>query len=106
MSSSPGPSAACTSSTPNNCTAPSGRSDPGRPARGYRRGGRLAVSWEAGVRGLAVVVVGVGGLGVHLVVVGPRAITLEIRALVRPQRYITSLRQRGWTFVNSPTFDA
>jgi hypothetical protein len=29
-----------------------------------------------------------------------------IVAIVRRQQYIKSLRQRGWTFVNSPTFDA
>ena len=56
----------------------------------------MAVSWEACVRGLAVVVV----------VVGAMAVTWAIVALVRRQRYITSLRERGWTFVNSPTFDA
>ncbi len=46
------------------------------------------------------------GLAVVVVVVGAVAITWAIVALVRRQRYITSLRQRGWTFVNSPTFDA
>lgn len=34
------------------------------------------------------------------------AIVWGIVALVRRQRYIGSIRQRGWSFVNSPTFDA
>ncbi|TDW92339.1 hypothetical protein [Kribbella sp. VKM Ac-2566] len=34
------------------------------------------------------------------------AIVWGIVALVRRQRYIGSIRERGWSFVNSPTFDA
>ena len=37
---------------------------------------------------------------------GVAGITWGIVALVRRQQYIGSLRDRGWTFVNSPTFDA
>jgi hypothetical protein len=46
---------------------------------------------------------------VFLVVVGVLVvggIAWGIVALVRRQQYISSIRQRGWTFVNSPTFDA
>jgi hypothetical protein len=43
-----------------------------------------------------------------LVVVGVvlAGITLAVVLIVRRQRYIKSLRDRGWTFVNSPAFDA
>jgi hypothetical protein len=43
-----------------------------------------------------------------LVVVGVvlAGIALGVALIVRRQRYIKSLRDRGWTFVNSPTFDA
>src|SRR4051794_36056312 len=34
------------------------------------------------------------------------AIVWGIVALVRRQQYIGSIRKRGWSFVNSPTFDA
>ncbi|TDW21829.1 hypothetical protein [Kribbella kalugense] len=43
---------------------------------------------------------------VVLIVLGAAGITWGIVALVRRQRYIDSLRKRGWNFVNSPTFDA
>ncbi|GAB2650687.1 hypothetical protein [Kribbella swartbergensis] len=49
--------------------------------------------------GLAIVVLFL----ILLVVAG---IVGGIVALVRRQQYIKSLRERGWTFVNSPTFDA
>ena len=43
-----------------------------------------------------------------LVVVGVvlAGVVLGVVLIVRRQRYIKSLRDRGWTFVNSPTFDA
>lgn len=43
-----------------------------------------------------------------LVVVGVllAGVTLGVVLIVRRQRYIKSLRDRGWTFVNRPTFDA
>jgi hypothetical protein len=49
-----------------------------------------------------------GGAIVVLIVIllGLAGITWGIVALVRRQQYIKSLRDRGWTFVNSPTFDA
>ncbi|MEU4292862.1 hypothetical protein AB0E63_31955 [Kribbella sp. NPDC026596] len=50
-----------------------------------------------------------GGLGIFVLVVallGVAGVTWGIVALVRRQQYIGSLRDRGWTFVNSPTFDA
>ena len=53
----------------------------------------------SGVTGVSIVVL----VLVLLVVAGA---VWGIVALVRRQRYITSLRDRGWTFVNSPTFDA
>jgi hypothetical protein len=42
---------------------------------------------------------------IALLLVGA-AIVWGIIALVRRQQYIGSIRQRGWSFVNSPTFDA
>jgi len=51
------------------------------------------------VDGISIVVLVV----VLLVVAG---IVWGIVALVRRQQYLTSLRERGWTFVNSPTYDA
>lgn len=41
-----------------------------------------------------------------VMVLGAAGITWGIVAIVRRQRYIKSLRDRGWAFVNSPTFDA
>jgi hypothetical protein len=47
------------------------------------------------------------GVGLWVIVVLAAAgIAWGIVALVRRQRYITSLTDRGWTFVNSPAFDA
>ena len=43
---------------------------------------------------------------VVVIVLFAAGLTWGIVALVRRQRYIDSLRQRGWNFVNSPTFDA
>jgi len=51
----------------------------------------------------------VSGLVVLMVIallLAVAAIVWGIVALVRRQRYIGSIRQRGWSFVNSPTFDA
>jgi len=53
----------------------------------------------SGVNGVPVVVL----ILVLLVVAG---VVWGIVALVRRQQYISSLRERGWTFVNSPTFEA
>ncbi|WP_433158606.1 hypothetical protein [Kribbella sp. CA-247076] len=49
---------------------------------------------------------GVGFVGLFVVLLVAAGITWGIVALVRRQRYIKSLRDRGWTFVNSPTFEA
>lgn len=43
---------------------------------------------------------------VVVIVLFAAGLTWGIVALVRRQRYIDSLRQRGWNFVNSPTFEA
>jgi hypothetical protein len=43
---------------------------------------------------------------VVILVLGVAGVTWGIVAAVRRQQYIKSLRERGWTFVNSPTFDA
>ncbi|MGW6280268.1 DUF3137 domain-containing protein [Kribbella sp. NPDC055071] len=53
--------------------------------------------------------VGVAGEATWIIaasVVGGGGLLWGIIAIVRRQRYIKSLRDRGWTFVNSPTFDA
>ncbi|MEV5967516.1 DUF3137 domain-containing protein [Kribbella sp. NPDC051952] len=49
---------------------------------------------------------GVGLWVLVVLVLGAAGIAWGIIAIVRRQRYIRSLRDRGWTFVNSPTFDA
>ncbi|TDD18523.1 hypothetical protein E1218_25820 [Kribbella turkmenica] len=49
---------------------------------------------------------GLGVVGLFVVVLVAAGITWGIVALVRRRRYIKSLRDRGWTFVNSPAFDA
>jgi hypothetical protein len=41
-----------------------------------------------------------------IMLLGAAGITWGIVALVRRQQYIKSLRDRGWTFVNSPAYDA
>ena len=49
---------------------------------------------------------GVSTVVLVIVVLAVAGIVVGIVALVRRQQYIKSLRERGWTFVNSPTFDA
>lgn len=41
-----------------------------------------------------------------IMLLGAAGITWGVVAIVRRQQYIKSLRDRGWTFVNSPTFEA
>ncbi|MFC0626476.1 hypothetical protein [Kribbella deserti] len=45
-------------------------------------------------------------LGLVVVLLAGAGLTWGVVAIVRRQRYIKSLRERGWNFVNSPTYDA
>ncbi|WP_405067149.1 hypothetical protein OG558_36775 [Kribbella sp. NBC_01510] len=49
---------------------------------------------------------GLGIVGLIVVLLVAAGVVWGIVALVRRQQYIRSVRDRGWTFVNSPTFDA
>ncbi|MEU4191945.1 hypothetical protein AB0E69_08615 [Kribbella sp. NPDC026611] len=49
---------------------------------------------------------GVGLWAIALIVLAAAGVVWGIVALIQRQRYIRSLRDRGWTFVGSPSFDA